>query len=88
MVIDNTISNNSRRDPGKYSGIFVSKSSKTTIKGNHCFDDQQTKTQKCGIEELSGCHDNTIVDNNCHDNLKADIVLAKDQAEPPARGRH
>jgi parallel beta-helix repeat protein len=84
-VVDNMISNNSQTERGKYSGIYLGNSSKCVVKGNHCFDNQRIKTQKHGIEELSDCRENTIIDNDCRGNVQTDVVLAADQ--PKGIGR-
>jgi|GEM_PF-2290834 len=89
-VVDNTVLNNSQSAPCQYSGISLRATSKSTVKGNRCVDDQKTKTQAHGIEELAGCRENTITGNDCHGNAQADLLLAanqtaalKDPALPP-----
>jgi parallel beta-helix repeat protein len=89
-VIDNTISNNSQSAPGQYSGIWLRGASKNTVKDNRCFDDQTRKTQKHGIDELADCRENAFVNNDSHDNVQANVLLAADQPpepQPTARPR-
>ncbi len=87
-VVDNTVSNNSQAQPGRYSGICLRATSKSTVKGNRCFDDQAERTQKHGIEELADCRENAIANNDCHGNVQADVLLAADQpAGPPSAVR-
>lgn len=76
-VVDNTVQNNSQSAPGQYSGIWLRGTSKCTVKGNRCFDDQKTKTQKHGIEELAGCRENIISGN------QSDVVRPANQPAPP-----
>ena len=78
-VTDNTVSNNSQSAPGRFSGIWLGKTSLSVVKGNRCFDDQPTKTQKRGIEELADCRDNQIGGNQCHGHAQKDVVLAAEQ---------
>jgi parallel beta-helix repeat protein len=83
-VTDNTVSNNSQSARGRFSGIWLGKTSLSVVKGNHCFDDQPSKTQKHGIEELADCRENQIAENQCHGHAQKDVVLAADQpAGPP-----
>jgi len=91
-VAKNICRNNSQSAPGQYSGILLTKTSLSVVRENRCFDDQQNKTQKHGIEELAGCRENTITGNDCRGNLQGDLVLAAGQpvASPdaaPRRGR-
>lgn len=89
-VVDNIVQNNSQSAPGQYSGISLRMTHNNIVACNRCFDDQKTKTQKCGIEELAGCHDNTLTDNHCHGNAQADVLLAGNQpahSPEPARQR-
>jgi parallel beta-helix repeat protein len=78
-VTENTVSNNSQSSPGRFSGIWLGKTSLSVVKGNRCFDDQPAKTQKHGIEELANCHDNQIAGNSCHGHAQKDMVLATEQ---------
>ena len=75
-VKNNTCLNNSRLAPGRYSGILVSVTSRSVVSGNRCFDNQPTKTQKHGIEELSDCQANVITDNDCRENAQSGLSLA------------
>ena len=75
-VKNNTCVNNSQASPGQWSGILLSKTEKSVVSGNRCFDDQKTKTQKHGIEELADCRENTITDNDCRGNSRAGLALA------------
>ena len=78
-VVDNTVQNNSQSVPGQYSGIWLRATSKSIVKGNRCFDDQKTKTQKHGIEELGNCRENVISDN------QSEVVLVANQPPPPPK---
>jgi parallel beta-helix repeat protein len=83
-VIDNTVSNNSQSASGRFSGIWLGKTSLSVVQRNRCFDDQPTKTQKHGVEELADCRENRIAENQCHGHAQKDVVLASDQpAGPP-----
>ena len=76
---DSTISNNIIKNSGTETvnrpGILVNKSSFNTIIGNRCFDDQTTKTQSKGIDEVdtggSGewSLNNIFIGNICLDNV-------------------
>ena len=68
-VRNNICLNNSQREPGRWSGISLAKTENSIITGNRCFDDQPTKTQKRGIEQLTNCRGNTVFDNDCRGNL-------------------
>lgn len=74
------MSNNSQSAPGRFSGIWLGKTSLSVVQGNRCFDDQPTKTQKHGIEELADCRENEIAENQCHGHAQKDVVLASDQS--------
>jgi parallel beta-helix repeat protein len=86
-VIDNTVSNNSQSAPGEYSGIWLSKTARCVLRGNRIFDDQPSRTQRHGIEELSDCRENQIEDNACRDNREAGVILAKDHPTTAAPRR-
>jgi len=75
-VKNNTCANNSRASPGQWSGIRLSKTDKSVVSGNRCFDSQQTKTQKHGIEESADCRENTIMGNDCRGNARQGLALA------------
>ena len=75
-VRNNTCVNNSQSSPGRWSGILLVKTEKSVVSGNRCFDNQQVKTQKHGIEELSDCRANTITDNDCRGNARSGLALA------------
>jgi len=87
-VTDNTVSNNSQLAPGRFSGICLGKTSLSVVQRNRCFDDQPSKTQKHGIEELADCRENRIGENRCHGHAEKDVVLASEQpAGPPDAAR-
>jgi parallel beta-helix repeat protein len=75
-VRNNICINNSQEQPGRYSGISLSKTENSIVTGNRCVDDQQIKTQKHGIEELANCRANTLHDNDCRGNARSDLVLS------------
>ncbi len=75
-VRNNICLNNSQREPGRWSGIALAKTEKSVISGNRCFDDQPTKTQKHGIEELVNCRGNILTNNDCRDNAQSGVALA------------
>lgn len=74
-VKGNTCQNNSQSAPGRYSGIGLAATTETTVSGNRCFDTQETKTQKHGIEETANCRQNTFADNACQENALDNLVL-------------
>jgi parallel beta-helix repeat protein len=80
-VKNNTCANNSQASPGRWSGITLSKTENSIVSGNRCFDDQKTRTQKHGVEELENCRGNTITDNDCRGNGLAGVALAGKDAE-------
>lgn len=79
---NNVCSNNSQREPGRWSGIALSKTEMSVISGNVCFDDQETPTQKHGIEELANSRGNTFADNNCRGNLQSNFKLSGTNTKP------
>lgn len=78
IVKNNTCVNNSQAAPGRWSGITLSKTDKSVVTGNRCYDDQKTPTQKHGIEELSNCRGNTITDNDCRGQARGIALAGKD----------
>jgi parallel beta-helix repeat protein len=74
-VKGNICVSNSQSAPGKYSGIWLAATSASTIAANRCFDNQSTKTQKHGIEELKNCTGNTVTDNESGANVAAGFAL-------------
>jgi parallel beta-helix repeat protein len=74
-VKNNTCKSNSQSAPGQFSGISILATTSSLISGNHCFDDQPTKTQKHGIEETSNSKSNTVTDNDCRGNANDGIAL-------------
>jgi len=44
-VKNNTCLNNSQASPGQWSGILLSKTEKSVVSGNRCFDSQRTNTK-------------------------------------------
>jgi parallel beta-helix repeat protein len=74
-VRNNRCVNNSQASPGQWSGILLTKTEKSVVSGNRCFDNQQSKTQKHGIEELADCQGNTITDNDCRGNARQGLAL-------------
>jgi len=75
-VRNNLCVNNSQSSSGRWSGILLSLTAKSVVSGNRCYDDQETKTQKHGIEELADCQKNTITDNDCRGSEQAGLSLA------------
>src|SRR5436190_3778164 len=62
-VKGNTCVNNSQSSRGRFSGITLIATTNSTVSENRCLDNQPTKTQKHGIEELPNCRENAITDN-------------------------
>ncbi len=80
-VKNNICANNSQRAPGRWSGITLSRTENSVVSGNRCFDDQKTRTQKHGVEEMENCRGNTITDNECRGNALAGVTLAGKDGE-------
>lgn len=75
-VKDNICANNGQTSPGRWSGISLGLTGKSVVSGNRCFDDQKTRTQKHGIQEMANCGGNTITDNDCRGNAQPGVALA------------
>lgn len=71
----NTCLNNSQSSPGQFSGIWLASTTESVVSANRCFDNQATKTQKHGIEELANCNHNTITDNEAGASAAASLRL-------------
>lgn len=70
--IQGNTAKNSGQAYGGYAGIYVNVSSRITITGNHCFDDQATKTQQTGIYIKGACDqikhgDNMLLGNTTNE---------------------
>jgi parallel beta-helix repeat protein len=74
-VKHNTCLNNSQAEPGRYSGIWLAETSESVVSANRSFDNQATKTQKHGIEELTNCNRNTITNNEAGASAAASLRL-------------
>jgi parallel beta-helix repeat protein len=74
-VKNNTCVNNSQSSPGRFSGIVLTATSGSIVSGNCCLDNQPTKTQKHGIEELANCRGNTVTGNESQGSAAAGFAL-------------
>jgi parallel beta-helix repeat protein len=74
-VKNNICKSNSQSAPNQFCGISIAATTNSLISGNHCFDDQPTKTQKHGIEETSNSYSNTITNNDCRRNAQEGLTL-------------
>lgn len=72
VLADNVCFDNSVTDAG-YAGIAIA-TLHNHLFGNKCFDDQSTKTQAYGIEELSGANSNYIHHNDLRNNLTSPLL--------------
>lgn len=72
VIADNICFDNSVTDAG-YAGIAVA-TLHNHLFGNKCFDDQSTKTQAYGIEELTGANSNYIHHNDLRNNLTSPLL--------------
>jgi parallel beta-helix repeat protein len=75
-IRDNLVEDNSRNEPGRYSGLTLFTSRFTTVIGNRVGSTQDTPSQRLGIEEMSGSDLNLILNNDCRGNLEAGIRRA------------
>jgi len=72
---NNECLNNSQSSPGRFSGIWLAGTTESIVSANRCFDNQATRTQKHGIEELANCNQNTITDNEAGPSTAASLML-------------
>jgi len=72
-ISDNVIMNNSQNSAGSYSGIYLSQARNVVIEGNIIYDNQDSKTQRYGIEESGGSDYNSYIGNYLGGNISGDI---------------
>ena len=72
-ISNNIIMNNSQEVPGSYSGIYLSNARNVVVEGNIIYDNQDSKTQKFGIQEVDGSDYNTYIGNNLSGNASGDM---------------
>lgn len=74
VVTNNVCRNNSRLQPGRWPGILLQDTARTTVAGNQCVDDREggDRTQGWGLLVKGNCADNQINGNLSFGNLNGD----------------